>query len=135
MAKTLGRRIEELRLSRGFSKKELGERAHIDPTYVGKIERGERVNISPEILDALATALDYHLFDLLTDIGLGRQGGLDREEQWQRDLIRAFGALPPELQESQLRILLLLEEQVRRRTVEPAAKEPQDTQGQVGARE
>jgi len=132
MPKTLGERIREIRESRGLNRKELAERAHVDRTYVGKIERGERVNVAPEILDAIATALDYPLFDLLADIGLGQQLTKQETEDWRRILIRAFEALPPDLRDSQLRVLLLLEEQVKRQQAERPARESPDREARSG---
>ncbi len=121
---TIGERIHQLRLERGWSQTDLAERAHIHPSHIGKIERGERVNMSVRVLDDLATALEYPLFDLLADVGLGQQLSQEEVERWQRDLIRAFAALPPALKESQLETMLMLAAECRRRRAELDTREP-----------
>ena len=52
-----GERVRTLRARVGFSQEELAERAGLDRSYVGGVERGER-NISLENICKLATALN-----------------------------------------------------------------------------
>jgi transcriptional regulator with XRE-family HTH domain len=59
----VGRRIRELRKSRGWSQEKLGELADLHPTYIGGIERGER-NVALENLAQLATAFGLSLSQL-----------------------------------------------------------------------
>lgn len=58
-----GRRLRELRQSRGLSQEELAFRAGLHRTYVSSAERGER-NVSLVNLDKLATALEVDMCDL-----------------------------------------------------------------------
>lgn len=58
--KLLGARIRTLRLARGWSQEELGERANLDRTYVSGVERGVR-NPTVTVLEALANGLNVHI--------------------------------------------------------------------------
>lgn len=40
---TIGKLLKELRLSKGWMLRELGEKAQLDPTLLSKIEREERI--------------------------------------------------------------------------------------------
>jgi len=53
----MGRRIRELRLSRGLSQEQLGNIAGIAVSQVGRIERGE-INTTLSTLVIIAKALD-----------------------------------------------------------------------------
>jgi transcriptional regulator with XRE-family HTH domain len=75
----VGRRIRELRKSRGWSQEMLGEVADLHPTYVGGIERGER-NVALENLAQLATAFGLSLSQLFD---------FQKERHSKRDLLRA----------------------------------------------
>ncbi|RJX35941.1 MAG: XRE family transcriptional regulator [Desulfarculus sp.] len=63
MRKMLGRRVRDLRTSRGMTQEELGELANINYKYLGGIERGER-NPSLENLARIASGLGVRLRDL-----------------------------------------------------------------------
>ena len=58
-----GERIRALRLAKGWSQEDLAERAGMDRTYVGGIERGRR-NPTLKNVAALARALECHLNEL-----------------------------------------------------------------------
>ncbi len=60
----LGRRIREIRMSKGFTQEKLGSKADISYKFVGEIERGMQ-NPSFDTLEKIANALDVELFDLL----------------------------------------------------------------------
>lgn len=64
--KLLGARIRTLRLARGWSQEELGERANLDRTYVSGVERGVR-NPTVTVLEALANGLNVHIAALFND--------------------------------------------------------------------
>jgi transcriptional regulator with XRE-family HTH domain len=53
---TLGQRIREKRKARGWTQEEFADRAGIDRSYVGGVERGER-NLTFSILCRLCGAL------------------------------------------------------------------------------
>ena len=59
----LGRRIQTLRSSAGWTQQELGEKAGVSSKYIGEIERG-RQNPSFNILVKLAAALQVELVEL-----------------------------------------------------------------------
>jgi transcriptional regulator with XRE-family HTH domain len=61
--KILGERVRSLRISRGLSQEELGERSALDRTYVSGIERGVR-NPTLTVLAALAAGLKVSIADL-----------------------------------------------------------------------
>ena len=52
----VGNRIRELRLSRGMTLERLGERADLDPSYLGRIERGAQ-NVAITNLSRIAKGL------------------------------------------------------------------------------
>jgi len=62
--RSLGKRVRHLRVRRGWSQEILAEKADLDPTYVGDIERGQR-NPSYLILAKLAKALNLSLPEML----------------------------------------------------------------------
>ncbi len=62
-----GKRVRELRLSKGLSQENLAEKSSLHRTYVGAIERGEQ-NISIDNISKLATALDVSLEHLFRGI-------------------------------------------------------------------
>ncbi len=59
----LGENIRELREAQGVSQEELAEKADLDRTYVGGVERGER-NLTILSTLKLCFALDVELSDL-----------------------------------------------------------------------
>ncbi|WP_316205785.1 helix-turn-helix transcriptional regulator [Bradyrhizobium sp. SZCCHNS1012] len=54
---TLGERIRQMRKSRGLTQEALADRAKIDRSYVGGVERGER-NLTFSMLCQLCAALE-----------------------------------------------------------------------------
>lgn len=61
-----GKRLREKRYEANLTQEELAEKAHLHPTYVGSVERGER-NIALENIVALAQALQCSPRILLPD--------------------------------------------------------------------
>lgn len=59
----LGRRVRALRVQKGLTQQELGEKADINYKFLGEIERGQQ-NPSFGILAKIATALDVDLPEL-----------------------------------------------------------------------
>ncbi len=62
----LGRKIRNLRLQMGLTQEELGERAQIHYSYVGQVERGDKMP-SLRTLKSLAAALNADLHYLLEE--------------------------------------------------------------------
>ncbi len=63
-AARLGRIFRELREARGLSQEQLGDRANVHRTYVGKIERGEK-DVSLRTASKLAEALGSRLSTII----------------------------------------------------------------------
>lgn len=59
----VGARVRELRKEKGMSQEELAHAANLHPTYIGKLERGER-NMSIESLEKATQALGITLEQL-----------------------------------------------------------------------
>lgn len=59
-----GRRVRELRKSKGISQERLAEMAGIDRSYMGNIERGEK-NITLKKAYEICDALDVKIEDLV----------------------------------------------------------------------
>lgn len=66
---TLGCRIRKIRLERGYTQQQLGEKTGLGNVYLGEIERGLKMpslNSFIKILEALDVSADYILRDELT---------------------------------------------------------------------
>ncbi|MFD1465311.1 helix-turn-helix domain-containing protein [Lapidilactobacillus mulanensis] len=65
----ISERIHELRESQNLTQEQLAERADIDPSYLGRIERGQNSNLQIKTIDKIITALgiDYAEFFLFKD--------------------------------------------------------------------
>lgn len=62
----VGKRLRELRKQKSMTQEQLGEKAQLQSTYIGGVERGER-NISLETLEKIMEALEIRpteFFDL-----------------------------------------------------------------------
>ena len=84
----VGLRIRELRKRKGLTQEKAAERASVNATYYGRVERGD-ANVSLELLAAIAEALETPIEELVTIDGLPRDPGEITEE-----LICALRALP-----------------------------------------
>lgn len=65
--KALGQRIRGLRKERALSQEEFADRAELDRSYIGQIERGER-NLSFLNLYKIAAALEVSIAKLLEGV-------------------------------------------------------------------
>lgn len=65
----IGSRLRALRLAKGLTQEELGEKAELHPTYVGGVERGER-NLGFKNLLRFARALDISPSKMLETIDI-----------------------------------------------------------------
>ena len=65
----ISKRIRELRVKKDITQEKLAEKASVDFSYLGKIERGQKNNISIEMLDRIIHALeiDYDEFFSFAD--------------------------------------------------------------------
>ena len=68
LAKTIGNRLRNYRLQKGFSQEKLAEIAGCHTTYIGQLERGEK-NATIESIEKIASALQVSLSQLFEKIG------------------------------------------------------------------
>jgi transcriptional regulator with XRE-family HTH domain len=59
-----GKRVKEVRLSKGLSQGKLSRRLNVDPSYISQIERGFS-NLSLKGIEKIAHALDVKIEDLI----------------------------------------------------------------------
>ena len=62
-----GRRVRELRTSKGYSQEAFADACGLDRTYVGGIERGER-NLALRNIERIAVALSLSISDLFEGV-------------------------------------------------------------------
>jgi transcriptional regulator with XRE-family HTH domain len=62
--KKFGKRVKELRQSKGLSQEGLAHLAELDRTYIPSIEKGER-NVSIEVIQKLSIAFGIKISELL----------------------------------------------------------------------
>lgn len=67
-----GDAVRSFRTSLGISQEELGRRAGIDRTYIGRVERGER-NVSLRNIVRIADALDVMASELIAQMENARR--------------------------------------------------------------
>lgn len=61
--------LKELREKKGYSQRKLGRLADVSNTEISKIEAGLREDVSIEILNRIAPALDVSIITLLEKMG------------------------------------------------------------------
>lgn len=59
----IGRRIKEIRKSKGFSQEKLAEKAETSPNYLSRMERGTE-NPTLDMLIKLTSALDVEMWEM-----------------------------------------------------------------------
>ena len=64
LLKGIGSRIQKIRVNRGITQDELGEKVGLNPKYISAIECGQR-NITIKTLAKIADGLGVELFELL----------------------------------------------------------------------
>ena len=62
--KKFGKRVKELRQTKGLSQEGLANFAELDRTYIPSIEKGER-NVSIEVIQKLSVAFGIKISELL----------------------------------------------------------------------
>lgn len=90
MAKSLGRAIRDLREELGLGRGAVARAAHLDPTALFRIEKGERKAPSFATICAISVALGVSLDELAARAGLVRAKSLFRS----RPTPKASVALP-----------------------------------------
>jgi transcriptional regulator with XRE-family HTH domain len=61
--KTFGKRVRNLRKSKGYSQESFADAAGLHRTYIGSIERGEQ-NVSLDNIERIAKALKIQITEL-----------------------------------------------------------------------
>ncbi len=64
LRKDFGQRIKQLRKTKGLTQEKLAEKAHLEPTYLGSVERGER-NLTIDNIEKIAKGFrlePFHFF-------------------------------------------------------------------------
>ena len=67
--KSIGRRIQEIRKSRGFTQEQLAEKVSISPHYLSALERGIyniKLDLLVDIMNALKCSADEVFSDVVT---------------------------------------------------------------------
>lgn len=67
LAQQFGEHVREMRLARGMSQVEFGERCGFYQTYLSRIERGQ-ANPTLNAMDVIANALGVSVFDMFDAI-------------------------------------------------------------------
>lgn len=67
MVQEVGKRIRVLRVARGLSQEELGDRSGLHRSHMGQVERGES-NVTMETLLKLGFALDVPIVELVKGV-------------------------------------------------------------------
>ncbi|WP_445737271.1 helix-turn-helix domain-containing protein [Mariniflexile sp.] len=62
-----GKRVKQLRLSKGYSQEKLAEISDLDRTYVPGIEAGKR-NVSLIVIEKIANAFEISISELMNNI-------------------------------------------------------------------
>ncbi|WP_025845568.1 helix-turn-helix domain-containing protein [Paenibacillus ehimensis] len=79
LAKLVGERIRQIRKVQKMSQEELGELAHLQSSYIGGVERGER-NVSLETLEKIVIALNMSYSEFFRFGEIGTSDKLSKEE-------------------------------------------------------
>jgi transcriptional regulator with XRE-family HTH domain len=80
LIKSLGHRIRELRVQRGWSQEEFADVCGVHRTYMGHLERGEK-NVSFSSLVRVAAALSLPISELFTDLERAGTAAKDRPQK------------------------------------------------------
>jgi len=104
-SEVLGKRIKELRLKLGLTQDGLGKRANLHYSYIGQVERGNKVP-SVKTLKRIAAALNINVESLLYE-----QSGFEIKDDdiLIRELINAVKGCSPQ----ELKLYIRLIEQIK----------------------
>ena len=90
-ANAFGKRIQELRLAKNISQRELATKADMDFTYLSKIENGRMPAPRKDVIERLAKELDGDLNELMVLGGMttpGIEQAVQKSESARRFLFR-----------------------------------------------
>jgi transcriptional regulator with XRE-family HTH domain len=68
LQRRVGQNLRKLRKAKGMSQEAFADSLHINRTYIGGVERGER-NLTLRSVERVATSLGVDPIELLTDLG------------------------------------------------------------------
>ena len=94
LLRSLGGRIRELRVQRGWSQEEFADVAGVHRTYVGHLERGEK-NVSFSSLVRVAETFGITLAELLTGVEEGVHRPAERKARKDSRQTRSSGRIGP----------------------------------------
>ncbi|MFD1885048.1 helix-turn-helix domain-containing protein [Paenibacillus wenxiniae] len=88
----LGENIRRIRETKGWTQEQLAEKAELDISYLGQIERGLRTSPGLKIVKKLAYALEVELGYLLDsqckDKQLDEAGNIDNIPEWMAEELK-----------------------------------------------
>ncbi len=103
LQKKFGKRIKQLRKSRGLTQESLAEKANLESTYIGAVERGER-NLTIDNIEKIAKGFNiepYKLFISQPKVKV-EEPNLTKEQ-----ILEILENIPKEKREKLLQILVL----------------------------
>lgn len=110
---TLGERVQRLRSARGWSQRQLGQRANTSGSYISQLEAGAP-RPGARLLEQIASALGVPVAELLGEAQDAtsedallralavRYGGAKADPEILEALLKAFARLTPEEQQNQI---------------------------------
>lgn len=105
----IGRRIKEARHKLGLTQEELGERARLHYSYIGQVERGNKVP-SLKTLKKISSALNIRLEILLED---SPEREISPQHLLAQELISTIKNSPPEDIKMYIRIIRQIQNRFR----------------------
>lgn len=105
----IGRRIKEARHKLGLTQEELGERARLHYSYIGQVERGNKVP-SIKTLKKIASALNIRLEILLED---SPEKEISPQHLLAQELVSTIRNSPPEDIKMYIKIIRQIQNRLR----------------------
>ena len=84
MSKEIGEKIKKARKEKKLSLAELGSMVNVSPSYIYRIEKGERSCVSLNILKQIATALEIDFGRLIED------DTIKKDTEWKKVVVEIF---------------------------------------------
>ena len=106
----IARRIQRYREQQGMSQMKLADEADLNSTYIGQIERGEKIP-SVGVLYRIADTLGMTLSDFFT--GIEKTGITDKPDDYALRCYKLIGTLPVKQQERMLTVVEKITDYIR----------------------
>ncbi|WP_138752470.1 helix-turn-helix domain-containing protein [Paenibacillus sinopodophylli] len=104
IAGLVGENIRQLRKKRGFSQEQLALRAHINSSYMGQVERGEK-NPTIDVLSKIAEALQMPLENIVNVVSLANSDREPLEDGYATKVVHQMNGLSLKEQEAVYRFV------------------------------